>query len=72
MANTPETCPLCGSPPTDFHDSYSDGAEFIRLPFYRQQCVSNSCGLPCRLWESVKKLVDKSRAYEIKKVFGNG
>jgi hypothetical protein len=50
------SCPLCGSMPTHFGESY-DGDGWIELPWTSQQCTNRHCGLPCRLWQRIGKMV---------------
>lgn len=43
-------CPRCGSRHTSFGFSHSDG-EWAERGFDAQECVSRSCGLPCKFWD---------------------
>lgn len=49
---------------TNYHDSYSDGSEYIQASIGRNICTNMDCGLPVRLWQAVADLVEWRRLLE--------
>lgn len=48
------TCPLCGSKHTIYCSPISQ--DTVTMSFRDQSCASDSCGIPCRVWDQVEQL----------------
>jgi len=56
-----DRCPLCMSERTRAPDRFFHGSDMAE---WYQKCRSESCGLPCRLWDEVRKMADSHAAME--------
>ena len=59
MNNTPDTCPLCGTAPTQERTRNGDAV----IPLDCQRCSNGRCELPWRLWERVDQLIQANHKY---------